>query len=259
MTELNGKRILVTGGSRGFGRGMVEALAAEGATVYALARSAGDLATLAREVRGVQTCIADVGNPVVAPRVLGEIHPDLLILNAGAQPPMLPIHEQSWEQFNCVWDTDVRATFQFGKEALLMPMSPIRVVIVVSSGAAIAGSSLLIGSYGSAKRMQWSLAQSFQEEANAMGLGIRFVVLVPRLTDQTQLGQASLAAFAAREGISQQAYLERVHLGAPLTPHMVGEGVVKLLTDKAYQDGLAFGFSEQGLLKPVNLLPATGR
>ncbi len=200
MNHLKGKKVIVTGGSRGFGRGMVEVLATEGATVYALARNADHLDQLKREISGIQTCVADVRDPQVAPRILREIRPDILILNAGATPPMLPIQEQSWEQFGGVWETDVKATFQFGKEALLLPMKAGSVVMIVSSGAAIAagsspvaGSSALVGSFSSAKRMQWSLAQSFQEAANAMGLGIRFVVLVPRLTNQTELGQASLA------------------------------------------------------------------
>ena len=105
MSQLNGKRIIVTGGSRGFGRGMVEALAAEGAMVYALARSPRDLDQLQRAVKGVQTCVADVSDPQLAPQLLREIRPDILVLNAGAKPPMLPIHEQSWEQFARVWET----------------------------------------------------------------------------------------------------------------------------------------------------------
>jgi len=259
MTHLSGTRVVVIGGSRGFGRGMVEALAAAGATVYALARHAGDLDQLKREVSGVQTSVADVSDPQLAARLLQELRPDILVLNAGAMPSMLPVPEQSWQQFSRNWDTDVRGTFEFGAEALRLPLKPGSVVMIVSSGAAIASSSPLVWSYGSAKRMQWFLANSFQEAANARGLGLRFAVLVPRLTDQTELGRASLAVFAAREGISEQAYLQRLHAGVPLTPEMVGQGVVSLLTDPAYQAGLAFGFSEQGRLKPLNIPAAAGR
>lgn len=244
MSQLKDKIVLVTGGSRGFGRGIVEALAAEGAMVYALARDAGHLAQLKREVKGVQTCAADVTDPQVAPKLLREIRPDILVLNAGAQPTLLPIHEQSWEQFGRVWETDVKATFHFGKEALLMPIAPGSVVMIMSSGAAIGGSSLS-GGYAGAKRTQWFLAQYFQEEANNMKLGIRFVAIVPRLTDQTELGHAAVVAYAARQGITEQAFLER--FGVPLTPEKVGHGVVALLTDKTYQDGIAFGFSGKGI------------
>jgi NAD(P)-dependent dehydrogenase (short-subunit alcohol dehydrogenase family) len=158
---------------------------------------------------------------------------------------MAPIHEQSWEQFGRAWETDVKATFAFGREALLMPMAPGSVVVIVSSGAAIGGSPLS-GGYAGAKRMQWFLAQYLQQESDTLKLSIRFVALLPRqIIGATELGHAAASAYAARQGISEQAFLER--FGPLLTPEGVGRGVVALLTDGAYQDGLAFGLTSQGL------------
>jgi hypothetical protein len=85
-----------------------------------------------------------------------------------------------------------------------------------------------------------------QQEADALRLGIRFVTLIPRqISGATELGRTAVAAYAAQHGISQQAFLER--FGPPLTPERVGDGVVALLTDPAYRDGIAFGITSQEL------------
>jgi NAD(P)-dependent dehydrogenase (short-subunit alcohol dehydrogenase family) len=245
MKDLNGKIAVVTGGSRGFGQGIVCALAAEGAAVWALARDAGRLDLLKREVASVQTLVADVTDPQTAPQTLRTTRPDILVLNAGAIPTQAPVHQQSWEQFSRTWQTDVHMTFSFGKEALLLPLAPGSVVVIVSSGAAIGGSPRS-GGYAGAKRMQWFLAHYLQQEADSLNLGVRFVALVPKqISGATELGHTAAAAYAAQQGISEQAFLER--FGPPLTPERVGQGVVALLTDPAYHNGIAFGITSQEL------------
>ena len=246
MNELKNKTALVTGGSRGIGRGIVETLAAQGVNVWALARDPKNLDLLKREVQGVQTIAADVTDPAIAAQSLDEIRPDILVLNAGATPTMMPAHEMTWEQFNGVWESDVKSTFQFGKGALMMPMQPGSTVIIISSGAAIGGSPLS-GSYASAKRAQWFLAQYFQGESKEMNRGIRFVALVPRqIVGTTDLGHAAATKYAAQQGLTKEAYLDRMG-PTPLTPEGVGQGVVSLLTDDTYSEGIAFGVSGQGL------------
>jgi len=235
--DLENKIAVVTGGSRGLGRAIVEALAAEGVKVWAIARNARRLDMLRAEVTGVQTRVDDVALPQSAAESLRAIRPDVLVLNAGATPTVKPVHELTWEEFNISWNTDVRATFQFGKEALITPLRPGSVVVIISSTAAIGGSPIA-GSYAGAKRMQWFLAQYLQQEADRANLGIRFVVLVPPLIGTTDLGRMAVSMSAARLGITEQAFLEG--FGQMLTPEEIGRAVVSLLTDNAYKDGAAY-------------------
>ena len=98
MDDLRDQTAVVTGGSRGFGRGIVEALAAAGMRVVAVARDPGALAALAREVKGrVETVAADATDPVTAARVIDRERPRVLVLNAGATGPHRPTRLQTWE------------------------------------------------------------------------------------------------------------------------------------------------------------------
>ena len=247
MKRLAGKIAVVTGGTRGLGKGIVKALASEGAQVWAIARKEQGLEALKKEVPGVQAMAMDVAESDTASQVLQTVKPDILVLNAGAQPQMGPVYEQDWEQFSRNWHTDVKATFEFGKAAMLMPLSPGSQVIIMSSGAAIAG-SIASGGYAGAKRMQWFLAEYFLKEAKALNLGIRFMALLPKqIIGNTELGHHASSGYAARLGISKAQFLER--FGTPLTPDKVGDGVVSLLLDDAYRDGLGFAITGENMEK----------
>ena len=75
--NLKDKKVVVTGGSRGLGRGLVEALVEHGAKVTVVARDVDALAA-ARERLGVAVISADVTDEAAAHRILGEVDPDIL-------------------------------------------------------------------------------------------------------------------------------------------------------------------------------------
>src|SRR5438046_1904389 len=152
--SLKDKNVVVTGGSRGLGLGLVEALVAHGAKVMVVARDADSLES-DRARLGVATISADVTDETAALRILAEVRPDILVLNAGATPRMGRLDQLSWADFTATWETDVKAGLYWIQAALNLPLAPGARVLVGSSGAAQQGSPLS-GGYAGAKRMLWS-------------------------------------------------------------------------------------------------------
>jgi NAD(P)-dependent dehydrogenase (short-subunit alcohol dehydrogenase family) len=85
--SLTDKTIVVTGGSRGLGLGLVEAMVDQGARVAVVARGQAALAAVERRL-GVTAIPADVTDEAAAHRILAEVRPDILVLNAGTTPRM---------------------------------------------------------------------------------------------------------------------------------------------------------------------------
>jgi NAD(P)-dependent dehydrogenase (short-subunit alcohol dehydrogenase family) len=236
--SLTDKNVVVTGGSRGLGLGLVEALVARGARVTVVARDADALESISARL-GVATISADVTDQTAAHRILAEVSPDILVLNAGAKPPMARLDEVSWADFTATWETDVKAGLYWLQAALNLPLKPGSRVLVGSSGAAVNGSPMS-GGYAGAKRMLWFMAKYANGVAEQKGLGIRFQAIVPQqMIGGTGVGDAGANAYARAAGIETEAFLAR--FGAPMPPREFGEKVVSVLDDPKYADGFAFG------------------
>lgn len=165
--SLKDKHVVVTGGSRGLGLGLVEAL---------VARDAEALASV-RARLGVATLSADVTDETSAHRIVAEARPDILVLNAGTPPRMARFDQTSWADFTAPWDTDVKAGLYWMQAALKTPLKPGSRVLVGSSGAAVNGSQMS-GGYGGTKRMLWFMAKYANGIAAQKDLGIRFQAIV---------------------------------------------------------------------------------
>jgi NAD(P)-dependent dehydrogenase (short-subunit alcohol dehydrogenase family) len=225
-SDLSDRTTVVVGASRGFGRGIATAFAQAGAPVVAVARTAAALNELRGGAGGLQLEAADASDPSVAGSLLERYDPQVVILVAGATPLMRPLQQQTWETFSVNWHTDVQVAFHWTREALLKPLRPGSRVVVISSGAAVAGSPLS-GGYAGAKATQRFIAAYGQDEASRGGLGVTFTAVLPQITPLTDLGRPAIRAYAARSGQTEQDYLKR--FGEPLTPEAVGAALVDLV------------------------------
>ncbi len=224
--ELPGTSAVVTGASRGFGRGIAIALAQAGVQVVGVARDRARLAELREQLGEAFTpVVAEATDPVTAGQLLDQYRPRTLVLNAGASPLMRPVHQQTWQTFSRNWEVDVQHVFGWVREALLLPLAPGSVVIAMSSGAALRGSPLS-GGYAGAKATIRFIAAYAAAESQRGQLGIRFISVLPQLTPATGLGAPAVAAYAARQGVGIDTYLK--DLGPALTPEQAGEAIAGL-------------------------------
>ena len=224
--EVAAATALVTGASRGFGRGIATALSRAGAQVVGVARDRGPLEDLRAELGGSFTAVsADAADPVVAGELIDMYRPGVLVLNAGATPLPRPVQHHTWQTFSRNWDIDVQHVFHWTREALLAPLAPGSVVVTLSSGAALRGSPLSGGYAGAKAAIRWLTAYAAGESGRE-ALGIRFVSVLPQLTPATALGGVYVAAYAARQGMDTAAFLEAS--GPALTAEQAGKAIVDL-------------------------------
>lgn len=110
--NLQGKRALVTGGSKGIGRACAEVLAGEGCVVTIASRDAKTLAATAAGITsktGVDVAwkAADLAQRGAAEKLAAEVGDlDILVNNAGAIPggDLLSVDEDTWRR---AWDLKV--------------------------------------------------------------------------------------------------------------------------------------------------------
>jgi NAD(P)-dependent dehydrogenase (short-subunit alcohol dehydrogenase family) len=248
-TDLQGRRILITGGSAGLGRAMAEAALARGAEVAVIARGGARLAEIAR--LGARTFAGDATDAAFMGASVRKARPDVLILNAGAPLAMGPIDELDFVAFSSNWNADVKAGLAGIQAAFHVPMTAGSRILLMSSGAAMVLSAAYIpnqslylsGGYVGAKYMLWFMAHNANAVAEKRGLGLHFQVLVPtQLMAGTELGRKVATVYADLKGITSETYLENRY-GPPLTPAHLAKQVADILSEPRYGSGVAYGLT----------------
>jgi NAD(P)-dependent dehydrogenase (short-subunit alcohol dehydrogenase family) len=243
MHSLVGKKMIVIGGSRGVGRRLVEVAHRNGAQVLAVARREDALRELAHGRPGLKTMSIDATNPDAPSKVFEAMVPDILVISAGTHPSMAPLHEQSWQQFAANWESDVKIAFHFCKAALSLPLPEGTRIVLVSSGAALAGSPLT-GGYAGSKRTQLFIANYSQKESDRLRRGLRFLAIAPRIMTDTELGGSAIAGYSNYLGISVEDFARS--MASPPTASHAAAAIIELATSDKLE-GSVFVVSGKGL------------
>ena len=184
---LRGASAVVTGASRGIGRAVAGALAAAGARVFLISRSAGDLEQVATVLgRGAVAVPCDVTNADAvthAVGVIGEYEADgpmILVNNAGVFP-IGPIERTDPAIFEQALQANLVAPFRF-LHAFVPRMRAGGQGHVLTIGS-VADRSIYSGNgaYSASKFGARALHEVLREELR--GSGIRATLIAPSATD----------------------------------------------------------------------------
>jgi 3-oxoacyl-[acyl-carrier protein] reductase len=232
VIDLTGRAALVTGGSRGIGRAVVQRLAAQGADVVfsyrgneeAARTCVADIEALGRKGVAVQ---ADVTDPAAAEALarraveaLGKI--DILVNNAGITRDDL-IMRMSVESWREVLETNLFGAFYMIK-AVMRPMLRARYgrIINMTSVAGIGGNAGQ-ANYSSAKAGLIGLTKATAREIASRGITANAVAPGFVLTELTETLPETI----------QQAILAATPLGRFATTDEIAYAVAFLASDEA--------------------------
>ena len=239
---LVGKGAVVTGGGRGIGEAVVEALVDEGAAVVVAARSAEDIEWVAgglelegREAHPVECDVADPDSVAAmaarARELLGGV--DILVNNAGvaSSAPFLKVTREEWESVHRVNATGALLAAQaFLPEMLERGWGRI---VNVASVASLAGARY-ITAYAASKHAMLGMARCLAEEL--AGTGVTVNTVCPGYVDTGMTGDniERIAAKTGRDAKAIRAELEEMQPGGRLiTVEEVAHAVMTFMPGEA--------------------------
>jgi NAD(P)-dependent dehydrogenase (short-subunit alcohol dehydrogenase family) len=233
--RLKGKVALVTGASRGIGRGVAEVFADEGADVaindIAIGQSAEDVAAALRcKGRRAMTVQADVANRVevetMVDRVWSELGPiDILVNNAGIET-IVPFLEITDEQWTRLVDVNLRGEWLCSQAFCRRAVADGRKGSIVMIGSIQAG-KVLPGRthYAPAKLAIEALTRNMSAEMTP--LGIRVNCIHPGLID------TDMTAWVMKREDLLPGILSQISVGRAGQPREIGTVAAFFASDDA--------------------------
>jgi NAD(P)-dependent dehydrogenase (short-subunit alcohol dehydrogenase family) len=241
MQQLENRKILITGATRGLGAELAVLLAGQGADIAIVGRDAMAGEDVARQIRALgRQAIVIAADVADEPAMLaaGEQavacfgHVDRLLCVAGLSSPRKPLTETSTAEFHAYFDVNVLGAALAMRAVLpsMIERSDGRIVLIGGTYGykGVANSSL----YVATKWALRGLARSVALEVGKHGITVNVVapggVDGPRLRDE-------FAASARREGIAPEAVYQRftgrTALGSLVDSQDIAQSVIHLFSD----------------------------
>jgi gluconate 5-dehydrogenase len=243
--RLDGQRLMVTGGSRGFGRAIALACAEAGADVVLAARDPDALARTAAEVRErgrqVWTFAADVGDPAVCEdlcrRVLAEVAPiDILVNNVGGRVVDVAIEDSDLATWRRYFDLNLTHCFLCTKAigGAMLARGYGRVINIASISGLIANKGIGGRHYESAKAAVIHFTRATAADWAARGVTVNAICPGLFMTEPNQ-------RWAKNNPAVIETFLGAIPMGRAGNPEEIGPLAVYLASPaSSYVTGAAF-------------------
>ncbi|NUN49819.1 MAG: 3-oxoacyl-[acyl-carrier-protein] reductase [Candidatus Brocadiae bacterium] len=240
MPTLTGRTALVTGASRGIGRGLAQALAAEGAAVLCVATNE---ALLKEAVGGIEAgggkaawAVADVSKSAEADAVVERIlkdfgRLDILVNNAGITRDNLLMRMKD-EEFDRVLEVNLKGAFNLIRAAA-RPMMKARggKIINIASVVGLVGNPGQ-ANYSASKGGMIAMTKSVAKELGSRGITANCVCpgfidteMTQKLTDDQKKALSQNIALG-RFGTVQDVAAVVTFLAGPGSDYMTGQEIV---------------------------------
>ncbi len=241
LFDLRGKTALVTGGSRGLGLQIAEALGEAGARVMLTSRRMADLEAAAAQLRerGIEVdCVsADASRPDEIQRVAAHAVErmgcvDVLVNNAGANW-VAPAQDHPLEAWNKVMNLNVTSMFlmcQAVGRLSMIPRRSGRIINIASLAGLLGATGSQFIAYGTSKGAVVNFTRTLAGEWGAYNINVNAIAPGPFPSKMTQgmidrLGADKLAAAAPLKRIGDDDDLKGVAvlLASTAGKHITGQ------------------------------------
>ena len=231
---MQGKLALVTGGGRGIGAAIAQALAGAGAKVVVVGRTAGELDSVARTIGGV-ALIADLGDRASTDRMLAELpgRIDILINNAGVAESA-SLDRTTDDMWDRILELDAASPFRITRALVpAMVAAGWGRVVNIASNAGVAGYGYT-AAYCAAKHAMVGWTRALAIDLARTGVTIN--ALCPGWV-QTRMSDEAVARIAAKTGRSNTEARAQLEAMSPqrrmIQPEEVAHAALMLCADRA--------------------------